>query len=112
MQGDIIKKLDFKDRVVYNVIINSDLEIERTKRRLFTTMDMYPTTLAALGVKISGDKLGLGVNLYSDNKTQLEEYDFNYVNKELRKKSKFYNQYILKDTYHEMYKNVGKRYVD
>ena len=55
----LLKKLDFKERVVYNVIINSDLETERTKNRLFTTMDMYPTTLAALGVKISGDKLGL-----------------------------------------------------
>lgn len=112
MQGDIVKRLDFKDRVVYNVIINSNLETVYNKNRLFTTMDMYPTTLAAMGVKIPGDRLGMGVNLYSGEKTLLEEYDFNYVDREIRKRSKFYNQYILRDTYHEMYKNVGKKYLD
>ena len=112
MQGDIIKNFDFKDRIVYNAIIHSDLETEYTKNRLFTTMDMYPTTLAAMGVKISGDQLGIGINLYSGKKTLLEEYGFDYVDKEIRKRSKFYNKVILKDTYYEMYENVGKKYLD
>ena len=34
----------------------------------FSQFDMFPTTLAALGVKIEGNKLGLGVNLFSLNK--------------------------------------------
>ena len=40
---------------------------------------MFPTTLAALGVKIPGDMLGFGVNLFSDKKTLLEEACKNYL---------------------------------
>ena len=64
---------------------------------------MYPTTLASLGVKIDGDKLGLGVNLFSDQKTILEEYGLNYVNNEIKKKSFFYDNVLLGDSYYLMY---------
>ena len=56
---------------------------------------MYPTTLAALGVKIEDNKLGLGVNLFSNEKTLIEKYNFNDVNNEFYKKSVFYNSNIL-----------------
>ena len=64
---------------------------------------MYPTTLASLGVKIDGDKLGLGVNLFSDQKTILEEYGLTYVNNEIKKKSFFYDNVLLGDSYYLMY---------
>lgn len=110
MQSSLYKTDDKEKRVVYNAFINSDTKTVNNKNRLFTTMDMYPTTLAAMGATISGDKLGLGTNLYSDKKTIVEELGYEYVDKEIAKKSNFYNKYILKDTYKEMYKNVGRNY--
>ena len=37
------------------------------KFRDYSTLDLFPTTIAALGADIEGDKLGLGVNLFSGN---------------------------------------------
>ena len=50
---------------------------------------MYPTTLAALGVKIEGERLGLGTNLFSDKSTLSEKYGVEYVREEIEKKSSF-----------------------
>ena len=84
-------------RTIFNTFINYKVQ-NNTKNyynRLFTVFDMYPTTLAALNVEIKGNRLGLGVNLFSDEQTLLEEYGYVYVYNELNKKSTFYNNYIL-----------------
>lgn len=86
--------LDSDNRTVYNTIINSYIKKGFYKRE-FTTMDMFPTTLASIGATIEGDKLGLGVNLYSDRKTLIEEYGAKYVDTEISKKSSFYNNKLL-----------------
>ena len=112
MQGDIYQKIDAKDRTVYQTIIHSDLSSDNTSNRVFTTMDMFPTTLASIGATIDGDRLGLGTNLYSSKETLVEKLGVDYVNREIPKRSKFYNQYLLQDTYQEMYKNVGRKYYD
>ena len=52
----------------YNTIINSKVEPKNYKNRTFTSLDMYPTILASLGVEIEGNQLGLGVNLFSNKK--------------------------------------------
>lgn len=83
------------EKTVINLFINSAVNTENIKNRQFTTMDMYPTTLAALGVKIEGNRLALGTNLFSNEKTLLEKYGKEYVDSELRKTSKFYNNNIL-----------------
>ena len=87
------------ERTVYNTIINSAIEPENTTNRKFTTMDMYPTILASMGVQIEGERLGLGTNLFSGEKTLVEELGYDYVDKELRKKSDFYNNALLGDDY-------------
>ena len=51
--------------------------------------------LASLGANIEGNRLGLGVNLFSDEQTLIEKYGKDYVENELKKTSKFYNKYIL-----------------
>lgn len=84
-----------KDRRVYNCFINSAIETSNNKNRKFTSMDMFPTTLAVLGVDIDGDRLGLGTNLYADKETLAEEYGYEYIEQELSKNSKFYNKDIL-----------------
>lgn len=83
-------------RSVYNVFINSCVKSDTTKNRMFSSMDIYPTTLASLGVKIDGDRLGLGTNMYSNKKTLMEELGYKYVSNELKKRSSFYDNYIYK----------------
>ena len=68
-----------KDRRVYNCFINSVIETSNNKNRKFTSMDMFPTTLAVVGVDIDGDRLGLGANLYADKETLAEKYGYEYI---------------------------------
>ena len=86
------------ERSVYNVFINLpeglDISFEKTHSREFATLDMFPTTLAAMGVTIEGDRLALGVNLFSDEQTLTEQYGRKGLDKELMKKSKFYDMLI------------------
>ena len=86
------------ERSVYNVFINLpeglDTSFEKTHNREFATLDMFPTTLAAMGVTIEGDRLALGVNLFSDEQTLTEQYGRKGLDKELIKKSKFYDMLI------------------
>ena len=93
MQSDLYDRLlknDFQ-RTVYNTVINSRITAINNLNRKFSLMDMYPTTLAALGVSIEGDKLGLGTNLYSDEKTLFELLGYDYVKTNLNKKSLYYD---------------------
>ena len=83
-------------RTPYNCIINSAVETENNKNRKFSTMDMYPTILAAMGAKIDGERLGLGTNLFSDKQTLMEEIGFEALNKEVQKTSDFYNTTIVR----------------
>ena len=84
-----------KNRRVYNCFINSAIETSNNKNRKFTSMNMFPTTLAVLCVDIDSDRLGLGTNLYADKKTLAEKYGYEYIEQELSKNSKFYNKDIL-----------------
>ena len=83
------------DRKVYNTFINAANVPVQIKNRKFTTMDYFPTVLAAVGAEIEGDRLGLGTNLFSERSTLAEEYGFEYMFDELNKKSNFYDNNIL-----------------
>ena len=93
------------ERVTYNAFLNTPLYPIQEKQRYFSSLDMYPTLLASIGVEISGNKLGLGTNLFSNEKTLFEKYGVNYVNYELGKNSIFYNTKILKEDYVELLNN-------
>ena len=99
MQSDFYDDIIDEDytRTIYNTIINSKIEKKNNKNRIFTLLDMYPTTLASLGATIDGDRLGLGTNLFSGKKTLPEKLGYDYFNKELDRKSLFYDNYLLKD---------------
>ena len=84
---------DYQKKVV-NLIINPAVEPESNNRE-YSTMDLYPTTLAALGANIDGNKLGLGTNLFSNEETLIEKYGLKNVNDELMKISRYYNNNIL-----------------
>ena len=48
-----------------------------------------------MGVQIEGNRLGVGTDLFSGDKTIIEEYGLDTVNLELQKKSDYYNAKIL-----------------
>lgn len=82
-------------RTVFNVFINSAVTTTNTNNRVATTLDMFPSTLASLGVTIEGNRLGLGVNLFSEEKTLAEQYGLKSMNQEIKHFSKFYNDKLL-----------------
>ena len=65
--------------------------------RTYTTMDLFPTTLAAMGCTFEGDRLGLGTNLYSGRETLVEELGLEVLDEELAKTSRFYNSKLLQE---------------
>ena len=96
MDPEFLESLDEEyTRTIYNCIINSPVEPVQEKNRQFGVFDMFPTTLAAMGVEIRGDRLALGTNLFSAEKTLTETYGQETLNKELQKNSAFYNETIL-----------------
>lgn len=78
-------------RTTYNAFINSSVTTKNINNRLFSSLDMFPTTLASLGVDIEGDRIALGTNLFSSRETIIEEYGYDKVFLELNKRSSFYN---------------------
>ena len=82
-------------RTPYNCFINSAIEPPQPKNRKFAIFDFYPTILASLGVKIKGEHLGLGTNLFSDEKTLLEKYGVKKINSEVAKYSQFYRKILI-----------------
>ncbi len=78
------------ERHVYNCFINAAAEPVRTENRNFCALDMFPTTLAAMGCTIEGDRLGLGTNLFSNTPTLIEIVGYAAFNNELSKSSEYY----------------------
>ena len=80
------------DRKVLNIFINSIPNAIKTKNRVFTPFDIYPTIIESMGAKIQGSRLGLGTSLFSklptltESKMTVEDMDIN-----VRKKSKIYD---------------------
>ena len=97
MQTSFINNKMFKDRSIYNCIVNPYNKELSNKNRIYSALDNYPTIVSAIGGNIEGDKLGLGVNLFSNEKTLLERYGTVKADIELKKKSNFYNKKILKE---------------
>ena len=80
-------------RKVYTVYINADAKpADPDKTRLYSTFDDFPTTLAALGCTIDGNRLGLGTNLFSDVPTLTERDGLDEENVELMRNSQFMNK--------------------
>lgn len=91
-------------RTTFNLILNpaptvTEIPKERMQNRWWYNGDMFPTILASLGVKIEGDRLALGTNLFSDTPTLFEENGgkagWSKVNGEFNYNSNFYAQNLL-----------------
>ncbi len=91
MDSDFCQDIDRNyTRKVYTAFINSAVQpAEPDAYREYTTFDYYPTTLAGLGVEIEGNRLGLGTNLFSGERTLVEKYQRGRMEAELNRKSRF-----------------------
>ena len=58
-------------------------------------MDMFPTTLAAMGCTIDGNRLGMGVNLFSGEMTLTEKYGHERLRIELGNHSAYYLEKLM-----------------
>ena len=89
MDSDFLLDIDEDyDRRVFTAYINSARTYNGEKRQ-YSSFDTFPTLLASLGANIEGDKLGLGVNLYSSFSTLTEEMGVEGINDKLIAKSEF-----------------------
>jgi phosphoglycerol transferase len=95
MNADYYANIDSEyNRRTYVSIINADKD-EPENARLYCTMDMFPTTLSAMGFEIEGDRLGLGTDLYSNTPTLLELLGEDQFAGELALNSKYFNSELL-----------------
>ncbi len=91
-------KVDFWDdigdyeRTIYNCFLNlpDGLVAAQTQNRIFTIFDMFPTILTAAGVDIEGERLGLGIDLFSDQRTLAEQMGLEMLKRELELYSNYY----------------------
>ena len=104
-------------RTCFNLILNPAPTVrhmpqKRMHNRQWASFDMFPTILSSIGVEIKGDHLGIGTDLFSGKQTLFEEYGVDFVNEELVKGSRFYNENILNGDnsgYTPQYSDKGKK---
>lgn len=96
MDPNFFKDLDENYiRKGYYVFINSKVDYYGMQSKKITTFDLFPTTVASLGISYDGNRLGLGTNLFSDEKTLIEILGWDELQDELRKSSAYYDNNIL-----------------
>ena len=76
-----------------NFFMNSAIDSVPNKVRQFTSFDMYPTILEAMGAKIEGHALGLGRSLFSNEPTLIEKYGKDSLNVLIKKKGSKYKSF-------------------
>lgn len=94
--SDYFSKFDDNyDRTVYSVFINAQTDKDTKYMKPYSTLDMFPTTLAAIGVEIDGERLGLGVNLFSQAQPLVAKFGHYMFNTFLAEDCSFYNNRIM-----------------
>lgn len=84
------------DRRIWNVFIHPQKNAKESKNREFSTFDLFPSILSALGFSLPKGGLGLGRDLFGDKKTLVEKYGLNTLNLFIKRRSRFYQKEILK----------------
>lgn len=73
--------------------VNSEIRPIESQKRAFTSFDMYPTILEAMGARIDGHALGLGHSLFSSEHTLIEKYGKDSLNALIKKKGTKYKAF-------------------
>lgn len=77
----------FQNRKWVDIFVNAHKKPINENERLFTDIDMFPTILSSINFGIDGDRLGLGTDLFSGQKTLVESIGLDSLNKEINKMS-------------------------
>lgn len=81
------------ERCTYNCFINVATQSDTWElyhNRQFTSYDYFPTILSAMSIEIEGDRLGLGTNLFSGEKTLAEKIGMIELEQEIERYSDYY----------------------
>lgn len=91
---------DFPDRKWVNIFINPSKTPPLGENRLFSDIDMFPTILSSTNFDIEGNQLGFGVDLFSNQKTLVENIGIDSLNDEIKKTPSYlaYKSYLLQKT--------------
>lgn len=85
--------LDYQRKTYFTVINGPEYTLDQN--RSYTTLDIFPTTVEALGAQIEGHRLGLGTSLYADEPTLCEEFGFEWLNKQISYHNVRYEEEIM-----------------
>lgn len=77
-----------------NFMLNSSLP-PKTKMQAYSSLDMPPTLLEAMGFSLEGRSFGLGRSLFSDSLTLLEIYGKHKLDSLLRERSIQYDYFLM-----------------
>lgn len=76
-----------------NFILNSSID-QPVSGRQYSSLDMFPTLLEAMGFRWEGRAMGLGKSLYSGDSTVLELYGQKALDSLLRERSHQYDYFL------------------
>ncbi|MCF0258460.1 MAG: LTA synthase family protein [Erysipelotrichaceae bacterium] len=94
MAAGLGRELKGFDRGVYFTILNGP-EYNGPKRT-YTTMDIFPTVVSAVGATYDGNRLGLGTNLFSDEPTLVETMGIQNLNDQIPLGTDYFIEEVLK----------------
>ena len=100
---------DYK-RTALNIFLNTGLDDTNAYNRTFAQFDMFPTIIRSMGIEIEGNRLALGADLFSGEKTLIERDGFNNVNEMLNSRSSFFNSKFLIGPQGHTFKNKNIKY--
>lgn len=83
---------DQRDRKIVNFVLNPSPIVKKEKHTAWTTLDIAPTILSALGVRFTDGKFGLGRSLFLPTATLLEKMGLK-LETELSKSSRIYDSF-------------------
>lgn len=78
-------------RKAYYTIINPAIDPVRKDSRDICTYDLFPTTVAAMGIEFDSSRLGLGTNLFGEEDTLVETLSMKSIEEETKKQSDIYS---------------------
>lgn len=82
-----------------DIFVNTPKVPVSEEKRLFSDVDMLPTILSSINFEIDGERLGFGVDLFSNKKTFIESIGLDSLNKGLETMSGHlaYESYLLQN---------------
>ena len=81
------------ERTIFNAIYNSQRKVPKNKlKETVSALDIAPTILDLCGASWNREQFGLGISLFSDKKSLMEQYGEEEFNNKKKQNSKFYDK--------------------